>query len=58
MNKLISILIAAVAFWVMVSYLIPMLPNPIRTIALVVVVLCAIVFLISLFVDYSFPWKK
>ncbi len=48
MSKLISLLIAGLCFWLILTYLIPMLPSPINTIALVIVVIAGILYLARL----------
>lgn len=43
---LISLLVLALIFWLVTAYLLPILPNPFRTIILVVLVIIAIVYLL------------
>jgi hypothetical protein len=61
MNTLISILVGAVIFYLVVWVLIPMLPAAIGTFVLVIVILIAIIWLLSLLTGGTWPnwpWKK
>lgn len=58
MNKIISLIVAVVVFWLVEFILVPMLPAPIRTIVSVLVVIAAIVYALSLFTNYAWPWTK
>jgi hypothetical protein len=50
MNLLINVLVAVVVFWLVYTYLLPLLPEPVRGIAFVLFVLCAIVYVLRLLV--------
>jgi len=56
MNTLISILIGAVIFYLIAVFLVPMLPAQIRAFVLVLIVLIAIIWLLSLLAGGSWPW--
>jgi hypothetical protein len=42
------LIVAALVWWLLTGYLLPLLPEPARTVVLVVVVLIAILFLLSI----------
>jgi Na+-translocating ferredoxin:NAD+ oxidoreductase RnfA subunit len=44
MQTIFNIVVAIVVFWLVYAYLLPMLPEPIRTIALVLLVIAAIAY--------------
>lgn len=58
MNKLIELIIAAVVFWAIYFYLVPLLPSPAREFIGVIAVVIAIVYLLSTLVGYPWPWNK
>jgi hypothetical protein len=58
MEKLINLIIAGVIFWVVYFFLVPLLPAPASTFVGVIVVICAIVYLLGELGGYSWPWKK
>ena len=58
MNKLIELIIAAVIFWVIEFYLVPLLPEPARTFISVIVIIIAIVYLLGSLTNYAWPWTK
>lgn len=45
MSFLIRLVIAIFCFWLIITYLIPMLPNPIDAVVLVILVVAAIIWL-------------
>lgn len=58
MGKLIELIIAAVVFWVVYFYLVPLLPEPLRVFVGVLVVVIAIVYVLSTLTSWDFPWFK
>ncbi len=45
---LIYVIVAVLIWWLLTRYLLPLLPEPVRTIAIVVLVIIAILFLLSI----------
>ena len=59
MNKVIEVLIAGFLFCVIIFYLIPMLPTAgLRGFVLMVIVVAAIIYILTLISGYTFPWDK
>jgi len=48
MNTIISIVVAVLVFWLIITYLIPLLPSPLGVIVLILVVIGAIIWLLRL----------
>lgn len=48
-NTLVSLVIAILVLWLIIAFLIPLLPHPFNTIALVLVVIFAIIWLARTF---------
>ena len=57
MSTLVQILIGAVCFFLIFTYLLPMLTGIVHAIALIVVVVVGIIWLLQL-AGVSFPWKS
>lgn len=55
MNTLIQILVGVVVFFLIFTYLLPMLTGIVHAVALIVVVMIAIIWLLGL-AGASFPW--
>lgn len=58
MSKLIELIIAAVVFWIVYFFLVPLLPEPLRVFVGVIVVVIAIVYVLSTLTNFSWPWSK
>jgi hypothetical protein len=58
MNTLINIIIAAVIFGIVYFYLVPLLPDPLKVLVGILVVVAAIIYLLTLVTGYSWPWIK
>jgi hypothetical protein len=58
MGKLINLIIAAVIFWVVYFYLVPLLPAPAAGFVGVIVVIIAIVYLLGELSGFNWPWNK
>ncbi len=58
MGKLINLIIAGVIFWVIYLYLIPLLPAAVEGFVSIIVIIIAIVYLLGVLTDATWPWSK
>lgn len=58
MNTLIQVLVAVVCFFLIFTYLLPMLSGIVHAVALIIVVVVAIIWLLNLAGVGNWPWNK
>jgi FtsH-binding integral membrane protein len=58
MDKLISLIVASVIFYVIEFILVPLLPSPAQSFVSLIVIVIAIVYLLGSLTGYTFPWRK
>lgn len=58
MGKLINLIVAAVIFWAIYYFLVPLLPAPANGFVGIIVIIIAIIYLLGVLVDaWPWPWN-